>query len=117
VRLAAHYSASDALVPLCLRPPLCGLLQIEGEASPKRKFKAYPIGYFHIDIAEVRTLYHIVAIDRTSDKLLLIGTEHGHFRIGQVPQLRRFRPEIIHWLTAKELSNEFGNRTICRDEH
>jgi transposase InsO family protein len=36
----------------------------------KRKFKAYPIGYFHIDIAEVRTqegrLYLFVAIDRTS---------------------------------------------------
>ena len=39
-------------------------------ASPKSKFKAYPIGYFHIDIAEVRTaqgkLYLFVAIDRTS---------------------------------------------------
>ena len=36
----------------------------------KEKFKAYPIGYFHIDIAEVRTaegrLYLFVAIDRTS---------------------------------------------------
>jgi transposase-like protein len=36
----------------------------------KRKFKTYPIGYFHIDIAEVRTaegrLYLFVAIDRTS---------------------------------------------------
>ena len=46
------------------------LAQVEGEASPKRKFKAYPIGYFHIDIAEVRTaegkLYLLVAIDRTS---------------------------------------------------
>ncbi len=31
------------------------LPQVEGEASAKRKFKAYPIGYFHIDIAEVRT--------------------------------------------------------------
>ena len=31
------------------------LPEVEGEASPKRKFKAYPIGYFHIDIAEVRT--------------------------------------------------------------
>ncbi len=34
------------------------------------KFKRYPIGYFHIDIAEVRTqegkLYLFVAIDRTS---------------------------------------------------
>src|ERR1700722_2512427 len=30
------------------------LPEVEGKASPKRKFKAYPIGYFHIDIAEVR---------------------------------------------------------------
>ncbi|WP_049753120.1 IS481 family transposase [Nitrosomonas eutropha] len=38
--------------------------------KPKKKFNAYPIGYFHIDIAEVRTkegkLYLFVAIDRTS---------------------------------------------------
>jgi len=27
--------------------------QVESEASAKRKFKAYPTGYFHIDIAEV----------------------------------------------------------------
>jgi hypothetical protein len=36
----------------------------------RKKFKAYPIGYFHIDITEVRTaegkLYLFVAIDRTS---------------------------------------------------
>ena len=46
------------------------LPQVEGEALSKRKFKAYPIGYFHIDIAEARTaqgkLRLIVAIDRTS---------------------------------------------------
>jgi transposase InsO family protein len=38
--------------------------------APKKKFKKYPIGYFHIDIAEVRTdegkLHLFVAIDRTS---------------------------------------------------
>ena len=39
--------------------------------KPKKKaFRKYPIGYFHIDIAEVRTeqgkLYLFVAIDRTS---------------------------------------------------
>ena len=38
--------------------------------KPKKKFKQYPIGYFHVDIAEVRTeegkLYLFVAIDRTS---------------------------------------------------
>lgn len=43
---------------------------MDGEKKPKKKFKQYPIGYFHIDIAEVRTeegkLHMFVAIDRTS---------------------------------------------------
>src|SRR4029434_3728280 len=46
------------------------LTDVEDDRGIKRKFKAYPIGYFHIDIAEVRTaegrLYLFVAIDRTS---------------------------------------------------
>ena len=55
----------------CLqRNGISRLPQVEGESSAKRKFKAYPIGYFHIDLAEVRTaqgkLYLLVAIDRTS---------------------------------------------------
>jgi hypothetical protein len=55
----------------CLqRHGISRLPSVEGEVSAKRKFKAYPIGYFHIDIAEVRTaeakLYMFVAIDRTS---------------------------------------------------
>ena len=55
----------------CLqRHGISQLPRVEGEASARRKFKTYPIGYFHIDIAEVRTaegkLYLLVAIDRTS---------------------------------------------------
>jgi len=46
------------------------LPETEGDKPTKKKFEAYPIGYFHIDIAEVRTeegkLYLFVAIDRTS---------------------------------------------------
>src|SRR5438309_10753731 len=46
------------------------LVDIEGDKPAKKRFKAYPIGYFHIDIAEVQTaegkLYLFVAIDRTS---------------------------------------------------
>ena len=46
------------------------LPDIEGEKPAKKKFKTYSIGFFHIDIAEVRTeegkLYLYVAIDRTS---------------------------------------------------
>jgi transposase-like protein len=46
------------------------LPEVEGEKPSKKKFKSYPLGYFHIDIAEVQTeegrLYLFVAIDRTS---------------------------------------------------
>jgi integrase-like protein len=55
----------------CLQRHGIGRLpDVDGNTSPKKKFKAYPIGYFHIDIAEVRSaegrLYLFVAIDRTS---------------------------------------------------
>ena len=55
----------------CLqRHGISRLPETEGDKPAKKKFKAYPIGYFHIDIAEVRTaegkLYLFVAIDRTS---------------------------------------------------
>ncbi len=44
--------------------------EIESAAPGKRKFKTYPLGYFHIDIAEVQTaqgrLYLLVAIDRVT---------------------------------------------------
>lgn len=55
----------------CLqRHDISRLPDVEGEVKTKKKFKQYPIGYFHIDIAEVRTeegkLQLFVAIDRTS---------------------------------------------------
>jgi len=46
------------------------LPDVDGDLLAKKKFKSYPIGFFHIDIAEVQTaegrLYLFVAIDRTS---------------------------------------------------
>ena len=55
----------------CLqRHGISRLPEIEGDKEPKKRFKSYPIGFFHIDIAEVQTaegkLYLFVAIDRTS---------------------------------------------------
>ena len=55
----------------CLqRHGISRLPDVEGDKPDKRRFKAYPLGYFHIDIAEVRTeqgkLYLFVAIDRTT---------------------------------------------------
>lgn len=55
----------------CLqRHHISRLPQINESDQPKKKFKKYPIGYFHIDIAQVSTqegkLYLFVAIDRSS---------------------------------------------------
>ena len=55
----------------CLqRHGISRLPEVEGDRPARKKFKSYPIGYFHIDITEVRTeqgkLYLFVAIDRTS---------------------------------------------------
>jgi len=71
--------ALQATIPNLIRSSLHRCLQrhgisrlpdVEGDKPDKKKFKSYPIGYFHIDIAEVQTaegkLYLYVAIDRTS---------------------------------------------------
>lgn len=55
----------------CLqRHGISRLPSIQENKPARSKFKSYPIGYFHIDIAEVQTaegkLYLFVAIDRTS---------------------------------------------------
>ena len=60
----------SSLHRLFQRHGISRLPQLEGDKKAKKKFKDYPIGYFHIDIAEVHTeegrLYLFVAIDRTS---------------------------------------------------
>ena len=55
----------------CLqRHGISRLPAIESDKPVRKTFKSYPIGYFHIDIAEVQTaegrLCLFVAIDRTS---------------------------------------------------
>jgi transposase InsO family protein len=55
----------------CLQRHGIGRLpEVQDDKPTKKAFKAYPIGFFHIDIAEVHTaegkLYLFVAIDRTS---------------------------------------------------
>lgn len=55
----------------CLqRHGISRLPEFEGNKPEKKKFKAYPIGFFHIDITEVQTaeekLHLYVAVDRTS---------------------------------------------------
>ena len=55
----------------CLeRHGISRLPEVEGGKPKRKKFDSCPIGFFHIDLAEVRTaegkLYLFVAIDRTS---------------------------------------------------
>ncbi len=55
----------------CLqRHGISRLPDVDGDKPVRKKFKRYPIGYIHIDIAQVRTkegkLRLFVAIDRTS---------------------------------------------------
>jgi len=59
----------------CLqRHGISRLPEIEGDKEPKKRFKSYPIGFFHIDIAEVQTaegkLYLFVAISTCSWPLI-----------------------------------------------
>ena len=55
----------------CLqRHGISRLPDVDGDKPSRAKFKRYPIGFFHIDIAELQTaegkLFMFVAIDRTS---------------------------------------------------
>jgi hypothetical protein len=66
----------------CLeRHGISRLPEVESSKPDRKKFERYPIGYFHIHLAEVRTaegkLYLFVAIDRTS-KFTLV--EHADMR-------------------------------------
>ena len=60
----------SSLHRLFQRHDISRLPEIEGDKEPKKKFKSYPIGFFYVDLAEVRTeegkLHLFVAIDRTS---------------------------------------------------
>src|SRR5262249_26893402 len=80
--------ALQATIPHLTRSSLHRLFQrheisrlpaIEGETGRKKAFKRYPIGYFHIDIAEVTTeegKLHLVAnravVDLKSDRSLSV---------------------------------------------
>ena len=65
----AHLTRSS--LHRCLqRHGISRLPEVAGDKPVRKRFKTYPIGYFHIDIAEVRIaegkLYLFAAIDRTS---------------------------------------------------
>jgi len=60
----------SSLHRLFQRHDISRLPEVQGDKSAKKAFKSYPIGYFHIDITEVRSeegkVHLYVAVDRTS---------------------------------------------------
>ena len=110
----AHLSRSS--LHRCLkRHGISRLPDVGGDKPVRKKFKSYPIGYFHIDIAEVRTeegkLYLFVAIDRTSK---FVYTEL-HPRAGkmQAAQFLRHLKETIPYQIHTILTDngiQFTNR-------
>jgi len=64
-----RYPTRSSLHRCPQRHGISRLPDVKGDGEPKKKFKSYPIGYFHVDIAEVQVAegrpYLFVAIDRT----------------------------------------------------
>ena len=101
----------------CLqRHGISRLPQVEGQASPKRKFKAYPIGFFHVDIAEVQTaqgkLYLFVAIDRAPSSRSLSSSTRPIPR-PRAPSWRPLSPPCLTGLRSCSPTME-SNSPICR---
>ncbi len=92
----------------CLqRHGISRLPEVEGNKPDKHKFKAYPIGFFHLDIAEVRTeegkLYLFVAIDRTS-KFAFVGLHE-----------KADRPIAVRFLEALIAAVPYRLHTVLTD--
>lgn len=87
----------------------------EQKEHEKKKFKIYPIGYFHIDIAEVQTeegrLHLFVAIDRTSKFAYAeLHTQADRMTAGQfIEHLITAVPYKIHTILTDN-GIQFANR-------
>jgi Integrase core domain. len=70
IALAFRKLTRSALHRCFQRHGISRLPRLDASAPARKKFKDYPLGYFHIDLTEVRTeegkLYLFVAVDRTS---------------------------------------------------
>ncbi len=93
---------------------------IEGDKPKRQRFKRYPIGFFHMDIAEVRTaedkLYLFVGIDRTSKFAVtqLIDKADRRTAWELLEHLLKAVPYRIHTiLTDNGIAGQPRNRNIA----
>jgi hypothetical protein len=84
------------------------LPDLEGDKPTKKRFKTDPIGFFHIDLAEVQTaegkLYLFVAIDRTS-KFAFVQLVEKADRVTRRAPTRRLRGEANRGSTGRAWKN------------
>lgn len=105
----------------CLqRHGISRLPDVDGNKPKRKKFKCYPIGYIHIDIAEVRTeegkLRLFVAIDRTS-KFAYVELHEKAGKMVAAQFLRNFikiLPYKIHTILTDN-GIQFTNRKMDRN--
>jgi len=103
----------------CLQRHGISRLPEVAEKAKKSRFKVYPIGYFHLDIAEVQTeagkLYLFVAIDRTS-KFAFAELHERATRPIAVEFLRHLLATVPYKIHTILTDNgiQFANRTTDR---
>jgi len=120
--------ALQATIPHLIRSSLHRCLQrngisqlpnVDGDKPAKKAFKACPIGFFHIDIAEVQTaegkLYLFVGIDRTSQFAYVQLVEQAT-RVTASPSSRPF-PTDPHVLTDNAIQFRFARRYASEPKH
>jgi hypothetical protein len=99
----------------CLQRHGIGRLpDVDGDKPEKKRFKSYPIGFFHIDLAEVRTeegkLYLYVAIDRTSKFALVQLVEKAN-----TVTARAFLDALVTATRSRSFSPTMASSSpICR---
>src|SRR4051794_26911504 len=90
------------------------LPETEGDKPVKKRFKPYPIGYFQIDIAEVRTeqgkLYLFVAIDRTSNYKLAFAGLHEKATRHMAGDFLRHLNAAVPYRVHTELTDNYHAR-------
>ena len=92
--------------------------EMDGGAPKRQKFKRYPIGFFRIDIAEVRTgegkLHLFVAIGRTSKFAVapMVGKANRKTAWGFLELLLETVPYRLHTILA-ERANECATGSIA----
>ena len=114
-----HLSRS-ALHRCYQRHGISRLLDVEGNKPTKKQSRTYPIGYFHIDIAEVRTeegtMYLFVGIDRTS-KFTYVELHERQTKIIAAEFLRKLIIDIPYKINKILTDNGIQFSNCKQDKH